>query len=856
MTICSKYNIKINITKLAQFIFLLILSSNQIYSQANIRLSNFWSQSGDSLVLATNDTIYIGMKGANIYANNKYNNLYDKVSSEKLSGQLFKKIIFKRGHFLVCNSITFKYPYSLEIENYAQVIINKPDSLNISCVFNAPKNYIFEGEGNVIFSGNYIQHVYPQWWGATGNGRLYSYDNDSTDAVAIQKAILSYPKVFIPSTSGYYFISRTIELKNNTSIFSDGAELRPRIYWYKHGISSRIYWRTPETIFMNSDTVNGNSNILIRDLKINGNYISMIPSNVIVDMNGKESPIFYFKNVRGLSLKNLVLENIGTTQAKASYYLKACQFTILNSHDISLDSINDLNNHGEGIIIEGCSNVKINKFNGVNGAIHTPPIAFVTEDCIKGQKYLKVSNADSLFSGLQISIESNNGNALQLNKIKSVENNTIQLDHPLSNLFYVTKGARIFSSVADYIYDFGTALNIQKCDTVVVDSSTIQNNGYEQWSIINLIGVQVGRIMNSNFINGKVQIGNNTNMTRNVNNIIVENNNIIDSTWDGLVTSGFFDPKHDSFSNIYILNNNIYSKHYGIDLDMGELHTAGSKIFIRDNKVKTIGKETIGIIVRNSDSLTVENNIIDTDTSLNNFAFRIESVSHSLISNNSVSTNQCFFSGIQNTSIDSNQISLAGDRASLFFRGLLNSQISANKIEGGIPIWLQAGNQYINSTIDGNILTQTSASSPYSIFISNDVQLSNLTIKNNDITCTTNNSKGIFARLNDADGLYISNNKVMSLNKNQDNINTTGIDIQLFNKGFVKVENIAISSNSFSNFSLTAISVSGSSNNSIHNVKINSNQVYTKSLNNSNYIKLDKIDGLENVLNKLNPVSN
>jgi hypothetical protein len=83
---------------------------------------------------------------------------------------------------------------------------------------------IFTGKGLVNFTSGSLKEVYPQWWGAKGDGK-------TDDTLAIQMAINAYNVVFIPSgiyilgtiTPGRnYLENRLLSLRSNVSIIGTG----------------------------------------------------------------------------------------------------------------------------------------------------------------------------------------------------------------------------------------------------------------------------------------------------------------------------------------------------------------------------------------------------------------------------------------------------------------------------------------------------------------------------------------------------------------------------------------------------------------------------------------------------------
>jgi len=81
--------------------------------------------------------------------------------------------------------------------------------LSIAGSFDAPLIQVFSGTGAVTMANGIVKEIYPQWWGAKGDGL-----HDDTEA--IQRAIdarQGQTAIFFPT--GNYFCSRTIHITNN-----------------------------------------------------------------------------------------------------------------------------------------------------------------------------------------------------------------------------------------------------------------------------------------------------------------------------------------------------------------------------------------------------------------------------------------------------------------------------------------------------------------------------------------------------------------------------------------------------------------------------------------------------------------
>ena len=93
--------------------------------------------------------------------------------------------------------------------------------LRIEGKLEAGRSHIFRGTGQVTLAPGSAPAVYPQWWGARGNGK-----ND--DSAALQAAVAQRGKVFIPKTGDSYLLNglHPLLLHSGSRIESDGATLK------------------------------------------------------------------------------------------------------------------------------------------------------------------------------------------------------------------------------------------------------------------------------------------------------------------------------------------------------------------------------------------------------------------------------------------------------------------------------------------------------------------------------------------------------------------------------------------------------------------------------------------------------
>jgi len=89
-------------------------------------------------------------------------------------------------------------------------------TLTINGSLDAPMQKIFDGKGKVVFGPGRVKEVYPQWWGARGDGK-------ADDTAAIQSAIDSLPRggtlFFAPGT----YANRGVTTRSNITFKGAGV---------------------------------------------------------------------------------------------------------------------------------------------------------------------------------------------------------------------------------------------------------------------------------------------------------------------------------------------------------------------------------------------------------------------------------------------------------------------------------------------------------------------------------------------------------------------------------------------------------------------------------------------------------
>jgi hypothetical protein len=136
-------------------------------------------------------------------------NLQDLVKNAQGSP---KTILLSSGNWDVPADLEVPASIQLKIERGAKIKITSGKRLILHGMLEAAVEQIFNGDGIVTFDSNSHQRVYPQWWGAKGDGK-------TEDTVALQAAVNSFSdkggEIFIPD--GTYIID-SVGMKSNISL--------------------------------------------------------------------------------------------------------------------------------------------------------------------------------------------------------------------------------------------------------------------------------------------------------------------------------------------------------------------------------------------------------------------------------------------------------------------------------------------------------------------------------------------------------------------------------------------------------------------------------------------------------------
>lgn len=131
-----------------------------------------------------------------------------------------RTILFKPGTYTWSTNDTITSNIHVEIQAGAIFSIDSGKTLTISGTINAPEMKIFDGSGSIVFGSTFTAKVYPEWWGALGDG-------STDDYTEINNAISSLPtgggSIFLNPI--VYKISSTLTLGNNQHIYGPGATI-------------------------------------------------------------------------------------------------------------------------------------------------------------------------------------------------------------------------------------------------------------------------------------------------------------------------------------------------------------------------------------------------------------------------------------------------------------------------------------------------------------------------------------------------------------------------------------------------------------------------------------------------------
>ncbi len=233
-----------------------------------------------------------------------------------------------------------KIPDNISIMMLISGSINQgKHSLSIHGPFQAGLHNCFSGGGAVTFGNQSVTEVYPQWWGAKGNG---THD----DTTAIQAAIDSYPVVVIPSG---IFMTSIVNLRSGSQLIGKG--IGNTILKLKANSNSYIIFGT------------NTSDVKIANLTLDGNSSNNPKIGVGVRFEGTVTRTT-LENIRATDFRIDGIQFAGTNENMTLNTIKNC-IADNNKHDgLTLSAFQSglvsgcfANNNGRfGIVLGNSSN--------------------------------------------------------------------------------------------------------------------------------------------------------------------------------------------------------------------------------------------------------------------------------------------------------------------------------------------------------------------------------------------------------------------------------------------------------------------------------------------------------------------
>jgi hypothetical protein len=139
------------------------------------------------------------------------------LSVNAATGTTFKTVSAAPGNWVISSNLEIPANVKLKVQSGATISVASGKTLTIHGVLEAPLAKIFTGSGEVVFDTDFAQVVYPQWWGAKGDGV-------TEDTYPVQAAINSFTEkggeIFL--TDGTYMVGN-VGMKSNITLRGKGT---------------------------------------------------------------------------------------------------------------------------------------------------------------------------------------------------------------------------------------------------------------------------------------------------------------------------------------------------------------------------------------------------------------------------------------------------------------------------------------------------------------------------------------------------------------------------------------------------------------------------------------------------------
>lgn len=286
-------------------------------------------------------------------------------------------ICFPVGEYKICSDITVPSNVTLRFEKGAY--LNIPEDITVSldgCCIEAERQQIFMCEGNL--SGHSSTAAYPQWFGASGNGKkcsksiqnivdvfdtlILTSDGNSTwcfDGISIKKPteIIGEGCARVPihsESSNDLFIISSCNVSFKNIVFTGSDNHRDHSVFYFDTSESNIENILIENCFA---TKIGHG---IKDSENGNNHVSKIRVTSCQFSWCFNEGIYITDFSEGISFEDVVVTNLGGIYVThTAWYVK----NVKDMYMFNVDAAGNLGNgeHGDGFVFENCSNIEIQR---------------------------------------------------------------------------------------------------------------------------------------------------------------------------------------------------------------------------------------------------------------------------------------------------------------------------------------------------------------------------------------------------------------------------------------------------------------------------------------------------------------